>query len=201
MKKKSGSGSQDAKHIDPLDFRIRSRDENGHYEKIQTSVPPELHTELVSLATSGAFDFDGIGGFVRWAIVHGIEQLAAYKPKYPSQIAIVRAISLENARSEVRREFKKQLEGTAKEAFELAAAGLTSEAAKHVQRVLHLIRKMDPEDKWRAVYEKEVQTRFGHLLKVGKISSLVPDQPAPADPGVDQSEWDDSWHTQPPTTM
>jgi hypothetical protein len=174
-----------AASYDPLQFRIRAKDDAGHYEKLQTQVPPELDTEIKSLVASGMFDFDGVGGFIRWAAVNGIEFLRGYRPEYPSQISIVRAISLENARSEVRREFLTQLESTAKEAFELAGRGFPAEAAKHVQRVINYVRQLSPEDPWRAIFIEEIKQRFGHLLKQGKVSSFVP-----AEDQQQLSQWD-----------
>lgn len=174
---KNGNGSHPGpapKHYDPLQFRIRARNEFNHSEKIQTQAPPELKAEINSLVSSGMFDFDGEGGFLRWAAVHGIEFLKGYKPQYQSQIAIVRAISEENARSEVRRDFLRSLEQTAKEAFELSGRGYPAEAAKHIHRVISHVRKLSADDIWREIYIKEIKQRFGHLLKVGKVASLMP---------------------------
>lgn len=170
---KSGNGT----HYDPLQFRIRPKDEAGHYEKVQTQLPPELDTEIKSIVASGMFDFDGIAGYLRWAAVHGVEFLKAYRPEYPSQIAIIRSISLENARSQVRREFKHSLEETAREAFELSGMGFNVEAAKHIHRVLNEVRKLDPEDPWREIFQREIKAKFGHLLRQGKMTSLIPELP------------------------
>ena len=160
--------------FDPLQFRIRSKDDAGHYEKIQTQIPPELDVEIKRLVSSNRFDFDGIGGFVRWACVNGLEFLKAVHPEYPSQISIIRSINLEDAQSEVRREFRKSIEHTAREAFELAGMGYTVEAAKHVHRILGEVRKLDPRDPWREIYRSEITQKFGHLLRSGKAASLIP---------------------------
>jgi hypothetical protein len=177
---------------DPLQFSIRARNDSDHSEYIpKTQVTPELYAEVCALVDSRTFDFSSLAGFVRWAVVNGLEKLKTLKPEYPSNIAIIRAMEIESARLQTRISFMDHIERKAKEAFELTGRGMHMEAARHVYTVLSQIRKMDPSDPWRAYFEAEIKKRFGKLLTRGKIASHVPEKPK-AEPQLDPDWTDDA---------
>jgi hypothetical protein len=184
----SASASKSRLH-DPLDYQIRARNDNDHSEWIpKTQVTPELLAEVSAVAISEQFEFGSISAFVRWACVRGIEELKALKPDFPTNISIIRAMERESARMQTRIDFLDHIEKKAREAFELEGRGLHTEAAKHVFAVLGDIRKMNPADPWRAVFEAEWKKRFGSRLTRGRIVSHVP-EPEPLGPQLDP-DWE-----------
>lgn len=175
---------------DPLQFSIRARNDSDHSEYLpKTQVTPELYAEVCSLVDSRVFEFSSLAGFVRWAVVNGLEFCKRLKPEFPSNISIIRAMELESARLQTRISFMDHIERKAKEAFELTGRGMHTEAARHVYAVLTEVRKMDPGDPWRAYFETELKKRFGKLLTRGKIVSHVPEKPKP-EPQL-HPEWTD----------
>jgi hypothetical protein len=178
---------------DPLCFIIRARNDNDHSDYIpKTQVTPELHAEVMSLVNSGVFEFDSIAGFVRWALVHGLEFCKHLKPEFPSNISIIRAMELESARQQTRVNFLNHIEQRAKEAFELTGRGLHNQAARHVYNILTEIRKMDPEDEWRGIFESELKKRFGKLLTRGRIVSHIPEKTKTPQPHPDWKNRDEA---------
>ncbi len=84
--------------------------------------------------------------------------------------------------------FLDHVERRAKEAFELVGRGLPNQAARHVHAVLSEVRKMDPADEWRGIFEGEIKKRFGKLLTRGKVASLVPEGEKEPQPHPDWGE-------------
>lgn len=179
----SSTSSTPPPFYDPLQFVIRARNDNDHSDYLpKVQVTPELKAEVEAVANSGVFEFDSTAAFQRWCYVHGLEFLKRLRPEYPSNVSIIRAMEREHAALQTKMRFLDHIELQAKAAFELVGRGMKREAGVHVFRILSEIRKLHPEDPWRAVYEKEMKKRFGMLLKLGKIVSHVPvdDGPQPA---------------------
>jgi hypothetical protein len=174
--KKNNPQPQDGSEYDPLQFHVRARDDRGHYERFQTQVTPDLDTEIKAVCNSALYEFDSPQAYGRWALRFGLEFLRAYRPAFPSHVAILKAMDIENARSETRRRFLETIDNTAREAYEMVGMGYPVEAAKHVQNMLEYVRQLNPEDIWRAVFIEAIKKKFGHLLTMGKVASLLPEE-------------------------
>jgi hypothetical protein len=181
----NGSGTRFAGN----QLRTRVKDDKGHYERWpEVRVHPDLDTAARTFLADPACEFESMADLIRGCVLTALPQFKTSNPGTKSTLAILRAIEEENSRSEMRRRFKHHIEETAKEAFELVGEGHTAEAVKHIHKVLMHIRDMDPADPWREEFQKTIKQKFGHLLRMTKAASFLP-------------EWEDdegtgSWETE-----
>jgi hypothetical protein len=151
------------------------KDEKGHYERWELRVHPDLDTAARTYLSDPSCEFESMSELIRGCVLLALPQLRSSRSETRSVIAILRAIEEENRRSEMRRRFEQHISETAREAFELVSAGRTDEAAKHIHKVLLHVRDMEKSDPWREEYQRIIKNRFGHLLRLTKAASFLPD--------------------------
>lgn len=156
-------------------LRTRIKDEKGHYERWgETRVHPDLDTAARAYLSDPSCECDSLSELVRVAVIEKITRARVTNPTTKSIITILKAWDESNRKMEMRRKFKQRIEETAREAYELVGEGKTSEAAKHIHKILLTIRELPEEDPWRGECEELLKQKFGYLLKMTQIASLVP---------------------------
>lgn len=159
-------------------LRKRIKDEKGHYERWpEVRVAPDLDTLARAMLSDPSSEWESMADLIRASVIETIARKEVTNPNTRSLRAIFMAIDEENRQMEMRRRFKQRIEDTAREAYELVGEGRVNEAAKHVHRILMHVRGMDEEDTWRAEFEKSIKAKFGYLLRMTQVASLVPEEP------------------------
>lgn len=159
-----------------LDERLKSTDHRGHPKRLNIDVPPDFAAELQRFVEHSGWGFDSVAEFLRTsglAVMDFLEQLDP--PQYISNVQLLKAISSENAASAMRRKYLENIDETATEVFELLGMGLQSEAIRLVSKTIDYVRRLDPANPFKSVYEDAIKRKFGGLLKKGKIISLLAD--------------------------
>lgn len=157
-----------------IDARISSHDDQGHSKRWNIDAPVNFHAQVTRFIEQGQYEFDNVSEFIRWCVLFSMDYLERLDPpRYRSNVQVLKAIAADNGQSETRRAYLQSIEKTSMEVFELLGLGMHAEAERHVAKVLEHIRQLAPSDPWRVLYTTAIKTRFGHVLKRGKISDLT----------------------------
>jgi hypothetical protein len=167
-------------------LRTRTKDDKGHYERWpEVRVHPDLDTTARAYLADASCEYETMSDLIRGLVIEGLARKQVSNPNTKSLRAIFLAIDEENRQMEMRRRFRQRIESTAKEAYELVGEGRIGEAAKHVHKVLLHVQDMAEGDPWREEFEKALQQKFGHLLRMTQVSPLVVTE----DKEVKESRW------------
>lgn len=157
-------------------LRTRIKDEKGHYERWpEIRVHPDVDTAARAYLSDPACECESMSDLIRTSVIEKVARARVTNPTTKSIITILKAWDESNRKMEMRRKFKLRIEETAREAYELVGEGKTNEAAKHIHGILMNIRDLPEDDPWRAECETLLKQKFGYLLKMTQVSSLVPE--------------------------
>lgn len=152
-----------------LDYRVKSRDENGMPARWSIQVPPSFDAEVRRMVDAGRY-FEDLGSMIRWCVFFGMDYLQRLiEPPFPSNVQVLKAMAADNAHFETRLQYLSALERTAVNAYEAMGRGMHSTAVQIISRQLDNIRRLPPDDEFRREMVRMIKERFGHLLKKGQL--------------------------------
>jgi hypothetical protein len=152
-----------------LDYRVKSRDEQGLPKKWSLEVPPSFDAEVRRMIDEGRY-FADLGTMIRWCVFFGMDFLQRLiAPPFPSNLQVLKAMAANNAHVEARLAYMAAIDRTATNAYELLGRGMEGAAINILSRQLDEIRKLPKEDEFRPVILDLLKQRFGHLLKRGEL--------------------------------
>jgi hypothetical protein len=145
-------------------FLIPIKDSHGHSERVSLRVHPQYMPVLNNVLRSQKFPFRSTNDIVRYAIDRACRDLER-RAEIPSMMRRIDAIRDLLAAEENNIEFLGIFETATRQIQNYINTGAQGEAAKIVTEMRHQIREM-PAGYWRDRYERELLTRFKHLLEV-----------------------------------
>lgn len=152
-----------------LDYRERSRDEQGVPVRWSLQVRPAFDAEVRRMVGTGRY-FDELGALIRWCVFFGMDYLQRIiDPPFPSNIQVLKAMAADNAHFETRLQYLAQLDRAATNAYEALGRGMESTAVQIISRQIENVRSLPPGDEFRTEILKLLKQRFGHMLKKGQL--------------------------------
>lgn len=145
------------------EFIIPAQDTKGHSERFFCRIPPGMMRDLKIIKESKRFPFRTMGDIGRVAIKLMIELLQNMEP-IPSVNQQVDTIAGLVRDEEWHQEFVGTFELVGRAINRYIAAGEGNQARRLLMKIRDEIRAM-PKGYWRSKYWKELNTKYGHILK------------------------------------
>ena len=191
----AGSASQPRPYRNkypPESFIIPGQDNNGNSVRVWCRVIPLLERSMDILFASHKFPFKSKGDLMRWCIKMGVERLEEMEPALGSVTAQVDAMLSVLRDEELHHSFLtlfNTMAGTVGMHIQAQALG---EARRVISDMRRMMDRID-NDYWRGRYQKELEDKFGHLLKgsivagagLGEHADHGPDR---GSEGIDEDE-------------
>jgi len=149
--------------LDEADFRVASRDTNGHQEIVHYRTQPSIVAQISKLVMSHRFPFRSPSEFHRLADILLLKVLDAMYPGIPSVLATVDAINSIIQEDEYYQDFVSIFEKLNKRVVEHIGRGATGEAVRLIVRVKDKLKTM-PEGYWKDHYLREISSRWDGLV-------------------------------------
>lgn len=168
MAKSSGSGGSLPNlykdKYKPEEFIIPGQDQNGNSVRLWCRVVPLLDRAIDVLFSSRKFPFKAKGDVMRWCIKVGAERLNEMEPIAGSVLAQVDAM-MSVLRDEEHNHAYLTVFNTMQATIGMHIQAQALGEARRVISTMHgMIMKME-DGYWRNRYIKELEAKFGHLLK------------------------------------
>lgn len=152
-----------------LDYRVKSRDEQGIPARWSVQVPPSFDAEVRRMVDEGRY-FEDLGNMVRWCVFFGMDYLQrVIEPPFPSNLQVLKAMAADNAHFETRLQYMQALDRAATNAYEALGRGLEATAVQIVSRQIENVRRLPKGDECRTEILRLLKQRFGHMLKKGQL--------------------------------
>jgi hypothetical protein len=149
----------------PIDEKwfAAGRDAQGANERLLVRVPPRLKDWLTSAQNNQAFPFKGLSHVIRWCLLQGLMKLDRISPS-PTLSTQVMAMNRVLYEEEVMADFSKTMQAAENRIGAYIRAGAKGEASRVVENLMAEVEAM-PECYWRGEYLRQVETRWGSLLR------------------------------------
>ena len=144
-------------------FFTPGRDAGGASERIFVRVTPRMRDWLASYTNDKRFPFKGLNHLARWCIEQGLRKLDRIRPTptLTTQIAAMQNVLYEEEIAAAFAQVFAQAEARISHYLQDGAKG---EACRVVASLRHEIDGI-PDGYWKGKYKREIQTRWGDLLK------------------------------------
>jgi hypothetical protein len=154
-------------------YIVPIKDAHGHAERINLRVLPLYTVRLNKILESKKFPFRSTNDIVRWAVDRACVQLEQRAGLPTSLYRQTEAMKRVLVQTQMQLDFLALFEETTRTAQELIGGGASEEAARMVSDLKHQIDGIE-EGYWKQRYRRELDNRFGHLLRVtpGEGASL-----------------------------
>jgi len=147
------------------EFKQPSSDTKGHSERLsQTRVHPSTARQVGEIIQSSIWPYKTTTDFIRHAIYRHIKWLDSIGPIqfHDTAVDAVRDILREE---DEHRTFLDSMEKLKSEIDFHVSNGRDEHAKKILARIQSHISLMPDEESWKAIYQKELDEKFGHLLE------------------------------------
>jgi hypothetical protein len=147
----------------PKDFLVEAANAAGQSTRAQCKIPPLLGRQIQEFVACRKFPFRTDSDVIRWCIYHGLQALGAMEPldadflmRALAEIEVLRDGQLWSLKDE----YIRALENAVRRCTD---AGQWTEAFRIVMSALARM-KDAPDDVWKNIYIKDIETRFKHVL-------------------------------------
>lgn len=150
--------------IDPAEFRVPASDDKGHDRRISLRIPPGWTAQVSKIVDSKWFPIENHHQLYRAFIKWGLERVDKLAPIPNSDLHRTNAILELLVEDEEQDKFIEVISKMGKRLGEHLAKGNVGMARVLVRRVMDEVERM-PEGHWKGEYKKEIEGKFGYLLK------------------------------------
>lgn len=172
----------------PEDFIIPGQDAQGNSVRVWCRIMPLLDRAVDILFASRKFPFKSKGDLIRWCIKVGVDRLDDMEPCVGSILAQAEAMMAALRDEQLNHSFVAVFETMASTVGAHVQAQAIGEARRVVTMMQSHIDRMEP-GYWRDRYSRELDTRFGYLLRGAAGASLG--QHTDSGPGPAEDDDDD----------
>lgn len=166
----------------PDQFIVPGQDQNGNSVRQWCRVVPLLDRAMDVLFASRKFPFKSKGDLMRWCIKTGVERLDEMEPVAGSVIIQVEAMMAILRDEELNHSFMTVFNTMGQTVGMHIQAQAIGEARRVITMMRAQIMKMD-DGYWRQRYIRELDTKFGHLIKGVKGAGIGESQDSGPDEG------------------
>lgn len=156
--------------FDPNEFVVPASDSQGHSGRLTMRMAPGYLRELDLIMSARVFPYGSRGDIMRHALKRHLRFLRSMAP-FPSVQAQVFAIEEIVREEEFYQQFASIFDSLNSAVSRAISQGEAKRATSLVARVKSKINDM-PEGPWRDKYQKELESRFGHIISGQGISLL-----------------------------
>ena len=157
--------------LDPNSFRVPAKDAKGHDERVWIRVQPGHAQAMEAFVQSKKFPYRSIPDLIRHAILRHLHWLNSVGPVKSVTGAVDAMLSILRE-DEFMSEFKQVLETLDARIYSHINQGEESQARRLVLEMLRHIKNM-PAGFWRTKYLKNIEGKYGHLLKDMPKASIL----------------------------
>ncbi len=146
------------------EFKVSASDAQGHGVPIQFRVPPGMDRQISEIISSKYFPYSTKGDLLRHALKSHLELLVSISPvrSFVQQIDAINTIVTED---QYQSDFLKSIDKLATVVLDHQRAGREQQAISLIRRVKSQVETMPDDAVYRELYLKELEARWGALLR------------------------------------
>lgn len=157
---------------DPAEFIIPGQDGQGHSERVYCRVQPSLAMHIGKVKADKKFPFRTEGDIMRWSIWVGMKLLDIMEPTPNNFMVRAEAVNGILREETYNQEYMATLDSLQRVVQAYMQVGAVGEARRTVAKVKSQWEKLE-EPYWKKRCLRDIQDRFGHLLKTEAPAGLM----------------------------